>query len=57
VMAFDLFPLETIESRKRFYEEAVPQDWLILFTHDAVTPWARAEAAGDGKYKPRVSAK
>jgi glyoxylase-like metal-dependent hydrolase (beta-lactamase superfamily II) len=51
VMAFDLFPLETIESRKRFYEEAVPQKWLVVFTHDPVTPWAYVEAAGGGKYR------
>ena len=50
VMAFDLFPLETIESRKRFYEEAIPQKWLVLFTHDPVTPWAYVESVG-GKYR------
>ena len=55
VMAFDLFPLETIESRKRFYEEAVPQQWLVLFTHDPVTPWAKVEAAGSGKYRVPVA--
>ncbi len=40
VMAFDLFPLETIESRKRFYESAIPGNWLVVFTHDPTTPWA-----------------
>ena len=40
VMAFDLFPLETIESRKRFYEVAIPENWLVIFTHDPTTPWA-----------------
>jgi glyoxylase-like metal-dependent hydrolase (beta-lactamase superfamily II) len=57
VMAFDLFPLETIESRKRFYEDAVPHDWLVLFTHDVVTPWAHVEAAGGGKFRPRLISK
>jgi glyoxylase-like metal-dependent hydrolase (beta-lactamase superfamily II) len=39
VMSYDLYPLETIESRKRYYAEALPQKWLTLFTHDAKVPW------------------
>ncbi|MBV9183447.1 MAG: MBL fold metallo-hydrolase, partial [Acidobacteria bacterium] len=39
VMAFDLYPLETIESRKRYYARAIPEAWLTIFTHDAVLPW------------------
>jgi len=40
VMAFDLFPLETIESRKEFYSHAIPEKWLTMFTHDPNVPWA-----------------
>ena len=40
VMAYDLFPLETIESRKRFYSQAIPDKWLTMFTHDPQVPWA-----------------
>jgi glyoxylase-like metal-dependent hydrolase (beta-lactamase superfamily II) len=47
VMAYDLFPLETIESRKRFYEVAVPQKWLVIFTHDPHIPWAFIEKEGE----------
>jgi glyoxylase-like metal-dependent hydrolase (beta-lactamase superfamily II) len=39
VMAFDLYPLETIESRKRYYARAIPQGWLTMFTHDPRVPW------------------
>src|SRR5258707_1154316 len=39
VMAFDLFPLETIESRKKYYTHAIPEKWLTVFTHDDATPW------------------
>jgi glyoxylase-like metal-dependent hydrolase (beta-lactamase superfamily II) len=39
VMAYDLFPLETIESRKRYYAQAVPEQWLTIFTHDPEIPW------------------
>ena len=49
VMAFDLFPLETIESRKRVYESALPEKWLMVFTHDPATPWAYLESPEPGK--------
>jgi glyoxylase-like metal-dependent hydrolase (beta-lactamase superfamily II) len=41
VMAYDLFPLEVIENRKRYYQKALAEDWLTLFTHDPEVPWAR----------------
>jgi hypothetical protein len=47
VMAYDLFPLETIESRKKFYGEAIPGKWLVAFTHDPSTPWAYLEMEGN----------
>jgi len=49
VMAFDLFPLETIESRKRFYSQAIPENWLTLFTHDPDVPWAYLKRDEQGK--------
>lgn len=53
VMAYDLLPLETIENRKRYYAEAVSQNWLTVFTHDPLTPWAYVENSGPGKYIAR----
>ncbi len=49
-MGYDLFPLDTIESKKRFYAEAVPDQWLVIFTHDARTPWCYVEKTAEGKY-------
>jgi glyoxylase-like metal-dependent hydrolase (beta-lactamase superfamily II) len=49
VMAFDLFPLQTIESRKKYYELAIGQKWLTVFTHDPRTPWAYVEKDDFGK--------
>jgi glyoxylase-like metal-dependent hydrolase (beta-lactamase superfamily II) len=40
VMGFDLYPLETIESRKRYYSRALPENWLTMFTHDPQVPWS-----------------
>jgi glyoxylase-like metal-dependent hydrolase (beta-lactamase superfamily II) len=48
-MAFDLLPLQTIESRKRYYAQAVPEKWLTMFTHDPNTPWAYVEKDERGK--------
>ncbi len=49
VMAFDLYPLETIENRKRLYAEAIPNNWLLIFTHDHKTPWAYVRKNEEGK--------
>ena len=40
VMSYDLYPIETIESRRRYYAQALPEKWLTMFTHDASVPWA-----------------
>jgi len=40
VMGFDLYPLETIESRKRYYARAIGEKWLTMFTHDPTLPWS-----------------
>jgi glyoxylase-like metal-dependent hydrolase (beta-lactamase superfamily II) len=44
-MAFDLYPLEVIENRKKYYERAIPERWLTVFTHDPNTPWAYLQNA------------
>jgi glyoxylase-like metal-dependent hydrolase (beta-lactamase superfamily II) len=48
VMAYDLFPLETIENRKKYYKQALAENWLTIFTHDPDIPWSYLESA-DGK--------
>jgi glyoxylase-like metal-dependent hydrolase (beta-lactamase superfamily II) len=48
-MAFDLFPLQTIESRKQYYAHAIPERWLTVFTHDDQTPWGYIEEGERGK--------
>jgi len=49
VMAYDLYPIETIESRKRYYARAIPERWLTIFTHDPNVPWAWVEKNEKGK--------
>ena len=42
-MAYDLFPLETIENKKRYYRQAIPEKWLTIFPHDPQVPWGYLE--------------
>ena len=49
VMAFDLFPLTTIESKKKYYAQAIPERWLTIFTHDDQTPWGYVEKGERGR--------
>jgi glyoxylase-like metal-dependent hydrolase (beta-lactamase superfamily II) len=49
VMGYDLDPVKTIEQRKRFYQRAIPERWLVLFTHDHETPMARIGLNEKGK--------
>ena len=48
-MGFDLYPLQTIESKKQYYAKAIPEKWLTVFTHDAKAPWAYLEKDETGK--------
>ena len=38
VMGYDLDPVRCIAERKRFYQRAIPEQWLVLFTHDHARP-------------------
>jgi glyoxylase-like metal-dependent hydrolase (beta-lactamase superfamily II) len=49
VMGYDLDPLTCIAERKRFYTRAIPERWLVLFTHDHRMPAAYVELNEKGK--------
>ncbi len=49
VMGYDLFPLTSIEQRKRFYQHAIPEKWLVLFTHDHHHPMGRIVLGEKGR--------
>jgi glyoxylase-like metal-dependent hydrolase (beta-lactamase superfamily II) len=48
-MSFDLYPLQTIGSKKQYYAKALTEKWLTVFTHDARRPWAYIEKDEAGK--------
>ena len=49
VMGYDLYPLLSIASRHRFYAEAIPEKWMVAFTHDHETSLAYVEMGEKGK--------
>jgi len=36
VMAYDMFPIKTLEEKKRYFEEAVENDYILYLEHDPV---------------------
>ncbi len=49
VIGYDLYPLTCIEQRKRFLSRAIPEQWLVLFTHDHFHPMGYVEWGAKGK--------
>jgi glyoxylase-like metal-dependent hydrolase (beta-lactamase superfamily II) len=48
VMSFDLYPVETLEQKKRLIPQAVSEGWVCVFEHDPRTPLGRLREQ-DGK--------
>jgi len=48
-MAYDLYPVESMNSRTRFYSRAIPEHWLVMFTHDPELPWTYLKKDDRGK--------
>jgi glyoxylase-like metal-dependent hydrolase (beta-lactamase superfamily II) len=49
VMGYDLYPLTCIDNRHKFYAEAIPDKWLVAFTHDHQIPLAYVEMGEKGR--------
>ena len=50
VMGYDLYPVETVEAKRRLLPQAAREGWLCLFYHDPAEPLARVVEEG-GKYR------
>jgi glyoxylase-like metal-dependent hydrolase (beta-lactamase superfamily II) len=50
IMGYDLYPVETLEAKKRLLPQAAREDWLCLFYHDPVAPLCRV-VEEDGKLR------
>src|SRR3712207_3232853 len=51
VMGYDLYPVETVEAKKRLLPQAAREQWLCLFYHDPEVPLSRL-IEEDGKLRP-----
>ena len=50
VMGYDLYPVETLEAKRRLLPLAAREGWLCLFYHDPAEPLCRVVEEG-GKYR------
>jgi glyoxylase-like metal-dependent hydrolase (beta-lactamase superfamily II) len=41
IMGYDVEPLVTLETKRRILPRAADEGWLVVFPHDAYTPWSR----------------
>jgi glyoxylase-like metal-dependent hydrolase (beta-lactamase superfamily II) len=39
-MAYDLYPLQTLESKRKWLQTIVQEDWIVVFGHDPDIPAA-----------------
>jgi glyoxylase-like metal-dependent hydrolase (beta-lactamase superfamily II) len=46
IMGYDVEPLVTLETKRRILKQAVDENWLLIFEHDAKVPWGRVEHDG-----------
>jgi glyoxylase-like metal-dependent hydrolase (beta-lactamase superfamily II) len=46
IMGYDLYPVETLEAKKRLLPEAAREDWLCLFYHDPEAALGRIREEG-----------
>ena len=50
IASYDLFPMETIKNKTRYFEQAVEGDWIVALNHDPDHYFGRI-IRQDGKYK------
>jgi len=43
IMGYDVEPLTTLETKRRILKQAVDENWLMIFEHDATVAWGRVE--------------
>jgi len=51
IMGYDLYPMTTLENKKRWIPECVREGWLAVFGHDARVPAAYLRER-DGQWEP-----
>jgi len=46
IMGYDVEPLVTLETKRRILKQAMDENWLLIFEHDAKNAWGRVEHDG-----------
>jgi len=49
IMSYDLYPLETLANKKKYFEYAISEEWIVAFVHDAKFFFGRIKQK-DNKY-------
>lgn len=49
IMSYDLYPLETLVNKKKYFEYAISEEWIVAFVHDAQLFFGRIKQK-DNKY-------
>lgn len=50
IMSYDLYPVQTIESKKLWLPRLAAEDWVCIFEHDAVNPLGRIVSERPGRF-------
>ena len=53
IMGYDLYPLTTLESKKKWLPRAAAEGWLCVFEHDPRTPFAKLVEESPGRFRAR----
>ena len=54
LMAYDLYPVELLENKRRLVADAVREGWLCVFEHDPDVPWGTIVDEPNGKRRVHV---
>lgn len=54
LMAYDLYPVDLIQNKKRLLDDAVREGWLCIFEHDPNIPWGTIVDESNGKRRVHV---
>jgi glyoxylase-like metal-dependent hydrolase (beta-lactamase superfamily II) len=46
IMGYDVEPLVTLETKRRILKQAMDENWLVIFEHDASVAWGRIQHDG-----------
>lgn len=51
IMGYDLYPVQTLEAKRRLLDRACEERWLLIFEHDPNVSMGYVKKDGEGKYR------